>query len=102
MNTVHFDPDVVLVCIIALVGFMGIILMCFVFAICLRIVRGGSRRKRSKSAEADETKMIQEIYQGLSKMENRIDSLETLLLSKEERWAEKQKMHEFEQCIHKG
>ena len=72
--------------------------LCLLFAICLRILRG----KKSKNKDADETKMIQEIYQGLSKMEDRIDSLETILLSKEERMAEEQKLHAFEQKIRKG
>jgi hypothetical protein len=34
--------------------------------------------------DADETKIIQEIYRGLNKMEDRIDTLETILLEQEE------------------
>jgi phage shock protein B len=33
--------------------------------------------------ETDETKMVQEIYQGLSDMEERVEALETILLDRE-------------------
>ena len=47
-----------------------------------RIGKGGSIRK-GEQFHADETRIIQEIYQGLSKMEKRVESLETILLEKE-------------------
>jgi phage shock protein B len=48
----------------------------------IRIVKGGFSRK-AQAYQADETRIIQEIYQGLSKMEERVDALETILLERE-------------------
>lgn len=45
----------------------------------IKILRGGLSRKGQK-LEADEAKMIQEIYQGLSRMEERVEALETIIL----------------------
>jgi len=60
-----------LVLALAIIG--GTILM------AIKILRGGVSRK----GQADDAKMIQEIYQGLSRMEQRIESLETILLERE-------------------
>lgn len=48
----------------------------------IRIVKGGVSRK-GQAGQADETRMIQELYQGLSRMEERVDALETILLDQE-------------------
>ena len=48
----------------------------------IRIAKGGLSRK-GQAYQADETRIIQEIYQGLSKMEDRIDALETILLDRD-------------------
>ena len=45
----------------------------------IKIIKGGVSRSGQKT-QAEEAKMIQEIYEGLSKMEQRIDSLETIIL----------------------
>lgn len=42
---------------------------------------GGSGKQRSKDAE--EARMIQEMYQNLSRMEARIEALETILLDQQ-------------------
>ncbi len=58
-----------------------------------RIGRGGSIRK-GEQFHADETRTIQEIHQGLSRMEKRVESLETILLEKEtadDRWTKERK-----------
>jgi len=47
----------------------------------IKIIKGGVSRAGQKS-QAEEAKMIQEIYEGLSKMEQRIDSLETIILDR--------------------
>ena len=50
--------------------------------LAIRLFKGGlSRTDRTKQAE--EAKMIQEIYQGLSRMEERVETLETILLDRE-------------------
>ena len=48
----------------------------------IKIVKGGVSRK-SQKFQADEAKMIQEIYQGLSRMEGRVEALETIILDRE-------------------
>ena len=40
------------------------------------------RRRGSSRSEADETRMIQEIYQGMNELTRRIETLETVLLEK--------------------
>ena len=54
-------------------------------------LRHGSLSVKSREAQAEEAATIQEIYQGLSQMEKRIESLETLLM---ERQARKDEQHE--------
>jgi phage shock protein B len=49
--------------------------------IAIKILKGGVSRQGQKfQAEA---RMIQEIYQGLSRMEERVESLETIILDRE-------------------
>lgn len=51
----------------------------------LRIVTGTPSRRDQKRLNADEAKQMQELYQGLVRMERRIESLETLLLDREQK-----------------
>ncbi len=48
----------------------------------VKILKGDISRKRQKT-DAKEAGMIQEIFQGMSGMEERIETLETLLLDRE-------------------
>lgn len=41
--------------------------------------------KTSRKDQADDSKIVQEIYQGLSQMEERVEALETILLDREKR-----------------
>jgi phage shock protein B len=45
----------------------------------IKILKGGLSRKGQK-IQTEEAKMIQEIYQGLSRMEERMEALEAILL----------------------
>ena len=45
----------------------------------INIIKGGSVSRKGRKLYADEARMIQEIYQGLSRMEKRVDALETIL-----------------------
>jgi len=45
----------------------------------IKIIKGGFSRQ-SQQSQAQEAKMIQEIYQGLSRMEERMEALETIIL----------------------
>jgi phage shock protein B len=45
----------------------------------VKIIKGGFSR-HSQQSQAQEARMIQEIYQGLSRMEERVEALETIIL----------------------
>ncbi|MBN1257051.1 MAG: phage-shock protein, partial [Planctomycetes bacterium] len=63
-------------------------ILCSFFLKVLRIIFGRSGKKQnnptpeSGALNAEETRLIQEIYQGLEKLEQRIEALETILLRK--------------------
>ncbi len=48
----------------------------------IRIIKGGVTKKQ-QAQEAEETRMIQEMFQHLSRMETRIEALETILLDQQ-------------------
>jgi len=48
----------------------------------IKIFKGGVSRKGQK-LESEEARVIQEIYQGLSNMEKRVEALETIILDRE-------------------
>lgn len=48
----------------------------------LKILRGGVSR-RGQRDQSDEARIIQEVYQGLSGMEKRVNALETIILDQE-------------------
>ena len=50
--------------------------------LAIKLFRSGFSRT-DQHQQAEETKMIQQIYQGLSRMEERIEALETILLDRE-------------------
>jgi phage shock protein B len=50
-----------------------------VFLIALGILKGG-KNKKGRKMEADEARRVQEIYQGITRMEERIEALETIIL----------------------
>jgi len=50
----------------------------------IRLIKGGVSDNRGGLAD-EEAKMIQEIYQSMSQMEERVETLETLLLEKEKK-----------------
>lgn len=69
----------IMACFILATIFGGIALIIFVFFWGDRFAhRFGGRKSREQNDE--ETRIIQEIYNGLTKMEHRIDALETILM----------------------
>jgi hypothetical protein len=48
----------------------------------IKILKGGLSRKGQK-VQTEEARIIQEIYQGLSRMETRVEALETIILDRE-------------------
>ena len=73
------DPGIVT----ALLNFVTtIVIVIGVFGlISLKIIKGSPRR-HSQAPNIEETRLIQELYQGLSRLEERVESLETLLLDR--------------------
>ena len=56
----------------------------------LKILKGSPRR-HSQQPDIDETKLIQELYQGLSRIEERVEALETLLIDQDRQdWQDSQ------------
>ena len=55
-----------------------------IFLIALGILKGGKTKKGQKM-EADEAGRAQEIYQGITRMEGRIEALETIILEHEKK-----------------
>jgi phage shock protein B len=55
--------------------------------LAIKFIRGG----QSAGDQAEETKMIQEIYTSLSRMEERVEALETILLDQEGRKSTKER-----------
>jgi phage shock protein B len=55
----------------------------FAFVLALKRTQGSSSIQRGGKLATDETRLMQEIYQGLSRMEERVEALETILLDRE-------------------
>jgi len=54
-----------------------------IFIGIIRAAKTGGLSKKEKQSHAEETKMIQDIYHGLSKMEERVEALETILIERQ-------------------
>jgi len=55
----------------------------FAFVLALKRTQGSGAMQRGSKLDTDETRLMQEIYQGLSRMEERVEALETILLDRE-------------------
>ena len=55
----------------------------FAFVLALKRTQGSGSMQRGSKIGNDETRLMQEIYQGLSRMEERVEALETILLDRE-------------------
>lgn len=62
--------------------FWDIIKLVIIFAFILGILKLRQGSGKNKERDAEDTKTIQELYQGFERMEERVESLETLLLDK--------------------
>ena len=56
--------------------------------ISIKLLKGGTSRKD----QAEDSKIIQEIYKGLSRMEERVEALETILLDREKEGHKNEKL----------
>ena len=71
--------------LIVLIVFAGLVLSLAIVGgtILMSIrLRHGGLSKKDRQQQVNEAEMIQEIYSGLSKMEERIDALETILMDR--------------------
>ena len=72
--------------LIASIVFGGVVLALAVIGstilIGIKVIKGGASPHGQRS-EAEEARMVQEIYQGLAAMEKRVEALETILLETE-------------------
>lgn len=57
---------------------LGLAIVGSTILMVVKMLRGDASRGAQRR-QAEETKMIQEIYQGLSRMEKRVEALETLV-----------------------
>lgn len=68
---------------------MGIVpIFLLALFVCVMIVVGraiGALAERDREAEPEDSRMLQEVHRGLARMEERIDALETILLSERRR-----------------
>jgi phage shock protein B len=71
------------------------------FVMIVKVFKGASSGSTSAGDE-DETRMIQEIYHGLTKMEDRIETLETLLVDSEARRSERKRLSDFDRNMERG
>jgi phage shock protein B len=60
---------------------MGLAIIGSTVLIALKILKGSLSRK-GRGAETEEVRLVQEMYRGLSRMEERVEALETILLEK--------------------
>lgn len=68
--------------IIAVTGGIAVVIFAIIAWTIVTLVRGRGPARPARETE-DESRMLQEMYHGLSKMERRIETLETLLLERE-------------------
>ena len=75
--------------IIIAIGMGGSILLLATLGLIIigiiRAAKTGGISKKEKQAHAEETKMIQDIFNGLSKMEERVEALETILIERQKK-----------------
>ena len=67
-----------LVIVLVLSAVLLLLLPAAIVFVIVKMLSGGSQQRRQATAE--DARMIQEIHTGLSRMEERIESLETILV----------------------
>jgi len=75
--------EVVLIIAIVFGGsILALLILGSTVLMAIKIIKGGIS-SRNKKLEAEEAKIIQEIYRGISSLEERMDVLESVLLDRE-------------------
>lgn len=62
---------------------LGLAIICATILFALKMRHGGLTQK-DRQYDTEEARMIQEIFLGLERMEKRVESLETILLERQE------------------
>jgi len=75
-----FAPEFIFVLLLAFIV-VGIPVICLT-AITLTKLKRGRRGKGGSGLDAEEARLVQELHQGLSRLEKRIESLETIVLER--------------------
>ena len=70
--------------IIAVTGGVAVMIFGIIAWTIVTLVRGRGPARPARESE-DESRMLQEMYHGLGKMEKRIETLETLLFERDKR-----------------
>nr|WP_319493667.1 phage-shock protein [uncultured Desulfobacter sp.] len=74
---------ILLVTIISVgVAILALVILGIIIIGIIRAAKTGGLSKNEKDARAEETRMIQDIYNALPKMEERIEALETILIER--------------------
>ena len=73
---------IIMVFAIPLAAIIGGILLAII-----KVLKGGSSRA-NRELQAEETKLMQDIHQGLTKMDERVEALETLLIERDKKDAD--------------
>lgn len=64
-------------------GFVAVMILMTIGVMVYMIIKASKGGSRPGAETEDETRMIQEIHHGLTKMQKRVEALETLLLDDE-------------------
>ncbi len=71
------------------IGMAGTVLILITLGLIIigiiRTAKTGGISKKDRQAHTDETRMIQDIYNGLSKMDKRVEALETILIERQKK-----------------
>jgi len=65
-------------------GLLFLAIVCGIIVMVVKMMRSGPATGDGID-KSEETRMIQEIYQGLSRMEERVDALETILMERQKK-----------------
>jgi phage shock protein B len=68
---------------LVIIGLIALILLWVVGFLMFAIVKVMGSPKQDSNKEEEEARLIQEIYQGFLRMEDRIETLETILVERE-------------------
>jgi len=79
------DMTAVLIVAIVFGSIITFFIIIFGFVLALKRIQIGGSMRDSGRLSSNETRLIQEIHQGLTKMEERVEALEMILLDREKK-----------------